>query len=337
MIYQKLFERMISLGLILVFLIGCSSTTPVPPTPAPPSATPQPTSTSTPTITPTITSSPTSTPVPIPPIPTLQVLDEYEDQIVEITDLQGKKTTVKVRTVETEDAVLNDSSSLFWFPLKLAKDIYTLIWWKNFRRAYLSGSEYVVTLEGGQEIKGQLDFDLVDPDGNVHDLQSVSSMVLVGLSKTWLPPSTPGIPSRPEFSQRWQLHVSEPEDLTFTVLNPRFTFEYTLNTVDSQGNVIFTESDKGSADFFSLEESDVERKLSSYDEIRFGQDNQITAVANGVETTGTLFLIPDFESGVTFDKNKGTSSNWYLEGYWLEQRLPILLKTPLGTLTKGAP
>jgi hypothetical protein len=263
-------------------------------------------------------------------MPTFEVLDEYADPIVQITDRQGVVTTVQVDRIDTGDEIL-DGKSFLSFPLSIADGIYALIDWGDFRRAYISEGGYTVTTANEQDIKGQLDFAIIDDDGKSYELQSISTMVLVGLSKTWLPfISAP----RNLTGHRWEIHVLKPMDLTFIVIRPDFAFEYSVTTTDAQGNVISTSSDYANTEFFSLGPGDVDRKLSSYDEISLNKDDQITAKANDVETTGTFFIIPEFTSGVTFLTNKGRTPNWYLQAYLVESGLTILLKKPVCTLTK---
>ena len=60
------------------------------------------------------------------------------------------------------------------YPLKRADGIHILVEWGKFRRVYASEGGYAVTLANEQEIKGQLEFAIVDPDGVRYDLQSIS-------------------------------------------------------------------------------------------------------------------------------------------------------------------
>lgn len=324
MICKKSLRQMIGTGLILFLLAGCSAT-PVPPTPLPTSSTPVPTFTFTPTITPSPTSSPTSTSVPIPPIQTVQPLVEYSDPIVQITDQQGVVTLVKVDHIDTGDVVLDQEINAWpgYLPLKRADGIHMLVEWGKFRRVYASEGEYAVTLANEQEIKGQLEFAIIDPDGNRYNLQSISTMVLVGLDKTVLQfVSLAALNGR-----RWQLHVLEPADLMFIVVSPFFSFEY-----PTTHNGVVNGSAQTMTDFFSLELNDVTRKLSSYDEISMNEGDQITVTANGVETTGTFLPIINNTGGEPFQKR--TPSNWYLRAQAVENGLVILLKKPICTLTK---
>ena len=97
-----------------------------------------------------------------------------------------------------------------------------LVEWGKFRRVYASEGGYAVTLANEQEIKGQLEFPIIDPDGVRYDLQSIRTMVLVGLDKIVLQ----FISFAALNGRRWQLHVLEPEDLMFIVVSPFFSFEY---------------------------------------------------------------------------------------------------------------
>jgi hypothetical protein len=324
MICKKSLGQMIGTGLILLLLAGCSST-PAAPTPLLPSSTPLPTFTSTPTVTPSPTSSPTSTPVPIPSMPTVQPLVEYSDPIVQITDRQGVVTTVKVDHIDTGDVVLDQEINAWpgYLPLKRADGIHILVEWNKFRRVYATEGGYAVTLANQQEVKGQLEFAMIAADGKRYDLQSISSMVLVGLDKTALQ----FISFASLNGRRWQLHVLEPADLMFIVVSPFFSFEYptTQNGVENGSAQALT-------DFFALEQNGVTRKLSSYDEISTDRGDRITVTANGVETSGTFLPVIDNAGVETFQKEP--TPNWYLRAQSVENGLVILLKKPICTLTK---
>lgn len=327
MIYKKLFQQMTNLGLIFFFLVGCGdrvaatpTTTPVPLTLT---ATPQPTA----TITPTITPSPTFTSVPVPPMPTFEILGEYEDPIVEITNQQGVKTTVKVRSIDSGDFIVNYESSMFEFPLTIADGVYVLVDWNHFRRAYPSTGGYTVTLADGQELEGKMDFALLDKDGKRYELNSMSTMILTGLSKTWLPfldqtPKPPG--------PRWQLHILLPEDLTFTVAHPDFAFEYQSRTLDVQTGIVSIRKEEGTTEFFSLKLGGDSHKLSSQQETRFEKGGVLTIKGNDQETSGGFFPILNFKGKIY----KGATPSWYLRVIWVDHALYVLVKNPVWILTK---
>jgi hypothetical protein len=324
MICKKSPQQIIGTALILFLLAGCSAT-PVPPTPLPPSSTPVPTFTFTPTITPSPTSTPTSTPVPIPPMPTVQPLVEYSHPIVQITDRQGVVSTVKVDHIDTGDVVLDQEINAWpgYLPLKRADGIHVLVEWGKFRRVYVSEGGYTVTMVNEQEIKGQLEFAIIDPDGKRYDLQSIRSLVLVGLDKTVLQfVSFAALNGR-----RWQLHVLEPADLMFIVVSPIFSFEYPTTQ-----NGVANSSTQAMTDFFALDPAGVTRQLSSYDEISMDKNDQLTVTVNGIETTGKFLPILDNTGGETFQKQP--TPNWYLRAQSVENGLVVLLKKPICTLTK---
>ena len=234
-------------------------------------------------------------------------------------------TTVKVDRIDTGDVVLDQEINAWpgYLPLKRADGIHILVEWNKFRRVYAGEGGYTVTMANGQEIKGQLEFAIIDPDGNRYDLQSISTMVLVGLDKNVLQfVSFAALNGR-----RWQLHVLEPADLMFIVVSPFFSFEYPI----TQDGVV-NGSVQALTDFFALELNGVTRKLSSYDEISMNKGDQITVTANGVETTGTFLPILDNTGGETFQKRP--TPNWYLRAQSVENGLVILLKKPICTLTK---
>lgn len=313
--------------LFLFLLPGCSAPTEAPAaTPLPPSNNTPP---STATVTPTLV--PTATPLPIPAIPTYEVLDDYSNPMVELMDTQGKVHTLQVERIETGDTILNEVGFL-GFPLMIAENTYILLDWEDFQRAYRSNGEFIVNMVNDQEFKGQLDITFIDEDGTQYNADSIYSMILVGLAKTSVP--FIGSPAIVPPGKQWEVQLTADDQGSFTLADPKFEFEYTLTTLNSDGSVLSVAAETGYADFFSLGYEDVSRKLTSYDEIRFEPENQVSASSNGTEVTGTLFLIPDFINGITFREKKGEVTNWYLQGIWVEQKVPIFFKVPICKLTK---
>ena len=329
-----LLPRMIFTSLLLFLLTGCRIVLFSTPTPVPPSATPAPTFTSTPTIVPTSTSTPTSTPVPIPPIPTFQVLGDYKHPTVEITDLQGVKKTVQVDFVVSGDLVLDYEFNLVgisprYLPLKIGEGVYVLIPWHDFRRAYLTEEGFTVTMANGQDLKGQLVFDLVENDTH-YPLESISTMVLTGLAKTDLPFINDT--GSKENTTTFDLQIPGAKDGAFIVSYPNFIFEFTV-TVINQGGGRSSHQEAGFTDIFSLAQEDVLRKISSQDEIRLSADGQLIARIGDIETTGELLPLPRTTTS-TVSVHKGKTPSWCLAVRWHQTGLLIVIKDTPWTLTR---
>jgi hypothetical protein len=330
----KLLPRMISTSLLLFLILGCNGAGFATPTPIPPTVTPLPPSTSTPTLTPTATSTPTSTPVPIPPMPTFQVLGEYENPVVEIIDLAGTRKTVHVDRVESGDLVLDKRFNLLktipdYLPLQIGEGVYLLIPWQDFRRAYLTDEGYVVTLANGQDLKGQLVFDLVEGDQR-YPLSSIASMTLTGLSSTDLPFIND--PGSKENTETFELVIPDATDNTFVVSYPNFVVEFTAYVFNQSGG-----RDKyqevGFTDLFYVGYDDIIRKITSQEEIRLNSDGQLAVRADGLETTGKfrpIMSTPYYIHSIHVDANP----NWCLLVRWYQTGILILVKGTPWTLTR---
>ena len=331
---NSLLPRMISASLLLLLSVGCNSAVFTTPTPIPPTLTPSPTFTSTPTLTPTATSTPTSTPVPIPPIPTFEVLGEYEHPRVEITDLQGAKRTVQIDFVDSGDLVLNYEINLAgtipsYLPLKIGEGVYVLIPWHDFRRAYLTEEGYTVTMANGQDLKGRLVFDLVEGEAH-YPLESISTMVLTGLSTTDLP-FINDTGSKKDTAV-YDLQLPETNIDPFVVSYPNFIFEFTVR-VTSQGGGSSSHQEAGFTDIFSLSQEDVLRKISSQNEIRLDANGQLTARIGDIETVGELLPLPRTTTN-TVSVHKGKTPSWCLAVRWYQTGLLILIKETSWILTR---
>lgn len=326
--------RVISAGLLLLLVLGCNSAGLATPTPIPPTATPLPTSTSTPTLTPTATSTPTSTPVPIPPMPTFQVLDEYENPVVEITDLAGNKKTVHIDRIESGDLVLDKWFNLsetnpYYLPLQIGEGVYLLIPWRDFRRAYLTNDGYILTLANGQDLKGQLVYDLIEGDQR-YPLGSIASMTLTGLSSTDVPfINSTGSKANTEL---FDLVMPEATDESFVVAYPNFVVEFTAYVFNQSGERTHYQ-EVGFTDLFYVGYDDIIRKISSQEEIRLNSDGQLAVRADGLETTGKfrpIMSAPYYIQSVHVDANP----NWCLSVRWYQTSMLILIKETPWSLTR---
>jgi hypothetical protein len=241
--------------------------------------------------------------------------------MVQLIDQQGVATTVTL-----------NAYSFGYIVLTIADGIYAEIPWSEFRRAYKTEGNFIVTTADGQELKGQLDSDqndLKDENGKTLDIQSLSSIVMIGLDSFWLKESSRPVkntlPGHP-----WQLHITEPEDLTFIVTQPEFAFEYLATTHDPVfGDT--TETAVGLTEAFTLELGGISHHLSSLQEFRKDTASQITIIqANAMETTGGFFPILSLMGHIY----KGSTPAWYLRALWVDYRISIEVKNPRWVLTK---
>lgn len=353
--HHKLLQQMISLTLVVLSLVGCGApiATPTPvvivvtatpqPTPTPVvivvTATPQPTPmSSAPTPTPVPPAvAPTQppvpfTPVPLPPMPTVQVSNEYP--VVQLTTRLGVETTVEVTTTDTDNDVLNHVlRSLHQrgrqFLLRIADGIYMVVPFRMFRQAEEREGVHVVTLADGQELKGQLDFVLNGPDGRTYDWRTVSKAVLISL-----PEDEYGIePSEQKPAAPWQLHIVKPVDLTYSVSNPRFVFQY----YSSAGYLIGGSDRETESQSFYLKVGDEEilGHLLDFEEITFSElvegetDVQIKVKAqSGIETAGPFVLKAEDSRGYH------EAHTWFLVMDLADSELTMVLKNPRCTLRK---
>ena len=309
---------------IVVTATPHATPTPVPPTPTPvpPTATPIP---PTPTPAPTNTPVPT-TPIPVPPMPTVHV--GGENPVVQLTTKLGVDTTIEVANTDTGNDVLNH---VMWrgrnFLLRTADGVYMVVPMRMFRLAYEREGMHVVTLASGQELRGKLDFVIGGPDGKSYDLRTASTVVLNSL-----PEDEYSIePSEQEPTALWQLHIMQPVDLTYSVSNPRFAFQYW----SSRGYLIGGENYETQSESFYLKVGDEEilANLPDFEEISFEEfaegKLQIKVKAkSGIETVGTLVLKAEDSKGY----HEGT--DWFLVMDSANSETTIVLKNPRGILRK---
>ena len=335
---HKLLQVMASVTLVVLFLVGCGVPVATP-TPvvivvtATPQATPMP-SALTPTPVPPA-AAPTNTPVPftpvpVPPMPTVQVSGEYP--VVQLTTRLGVDTTVEVATIDSDNDVLNRvlrRQQGRQFPLRTAEGLYMVVPLRMFRQAYEREGVHIVTLANGQEFEGQLDFIFDDPDGRSYDLRTASKVVLISL-----PEDEYSIePSEQEPAVLWQLHILKPVDLTYSVSNPRFAFQY----YSSAGYIIGGCDRETESQSFYLKVGDEEilANLPDFEQIAFSElaegetDVQIKVKAkSGIETVGTLVLKAEDSAG--YHKGK----NWFLVMDSADSEIVIVLRNPRCVLRK---
>jgi len=287
-------------------------------------ATPQPI----PTIAPTNTRAP-FTLIPVPPMPTVQVAGKYP--VVQLTTKLGIDTTIEVAHTDTGNDVLNH---VMWrtrekdFLLRTADGVYMVVPMRMFRLAYEREGVHVVTLASGQELRGKLDLVIGGPDDKSYDLRTASTVVLNSL-----PEDEYSIePSEQEPTALWQLHIMQPVDLTYSVSNPRFAFQYR----SSAGYLIGSANHETQSESFYLKVGDEEilANLPDFEELSFEESAegllQIRVKAkSGIETVGTPVLKAEDSKGY----HEGT--NLFLVMDSADSEMAIVLKKPRGTLRKS--
>ena len=199
---------------------------------------------------------------------------------------------------------------------------------RMFRLAYEREGMHVVTLANGQELRGKLDFVIVAPDDKSYDLRAASTVVLNSLPEE----DEHSIkPSEQEPTALWQLHIMQPVELTYSVSNPRFAFQYW----SSDGYLIGGESHETQSESFYLKVGDEEilANLPDFEEVSFEEfaegKLQIKVKAkSGIETVGTLVLKAKDDAGYHEGKD------WFLVMDSSDSETIIVLKNPRGILLK---
>jgi len=204
------------------------------------------------------------------------------------------------------------------FLLRIADGVYTVVPLRMFWRAYEREGVPVITLADGQELKGQLDFVLHGPEERSYDLRTVSKVVLISLPEREFNIE----PSEKNSAELWQLHILEPVDLTYSVSNPRFAFQY----YSTAGYLIGGTNRETESQSFYLKVGDEEilAYLPDFEEITFSKDQINVKAKSGIETMGTVVL----KSG----DRKG--SDWFLVMDTTDSEMAIVLKNPRCILRK---
>ncbi|MFQ5870399.1 MAG: hypothetical protein ACE5JC_10905, partial [Candidatus Zixiibacteriota bacterium] len=192
------------------------------PTPSPTSGLPS--RPSAPTL-PRVTTPPPTQTSPEPTV-TVQISGDYS--VVQLRTKFDLEPTVEVYSIDTGSSLLNwVLARRRWgagkeFVLRMADGVYMLIPLRMFQQAdEVSKGEHEVTLVDGKKIRGRLDFTLKTPDDRPYDLRTAKKVVLTSLAE-----SEPVTASSDQASTTvWQLHLL-PQDLTYSVFNPRFFYQY---------------------------------------------------------------------------------------------------------------
>lgn len=263
-------------------------------------------------------------------MPTVQVGGEYP--VVQLTTKLGVETTVEVKSIDTDNDVLNRVLGLqqgMDFLLRTDDGIYMVVPLRMFRRAYEREGILIVTLANDQEFKGELGFVLDDPQKKSYDLRTVSKVVLLSLPEDEY--NIEAIGQEP--TVLWELHITKPVDLTYSISNPRFAFQYS----SSAGYAIGGADHETESESFYIQIGDEEilANLPDFEEVTFNElaegetGDQIKLKApSGVETAGTLILKAEDSKGY----HKGR--DWFLVMNSSNNELVIVLKNPKCILRK---
>lgn len=106
-------------------------------------------------------------------------------------------------------------------PVEIAPGIYITTPISSFRSIHTEGDHQVVTFADGQTVTGHVEAIMKDPNATVYDLSTATEAELVSLAV-----SNQTTPAAEPADETWQVHITEPVDLTFTGAHPRFTFRY---------------------------------------------------------------------------------------------------------------
>lgn len=211
-----------------------------------------------------------------------------------------------------------------------------------FRQAELKDGVHVVTLMNGQQLQGKLVCTLTSSDDRKYDLRTATKLVLKGSPKDRQRiQSRRGrqtIERRPRGKpeQLWQLHITKPVDLVYSVSNPRFAFQY----YSTSGYLIGGADRRTESSSFYLQVGDEEimANLPDFQVISF---DRLTPKKGGVRIKTTLRSKSGVETSGTpilkakDDKGYHTGRFWFLVmdlansgGVW------IVLSEPNCRLTK---
>lgn len=147
-------------------------------------------------------------------------------------------------------------------PVEIAPGIYITTPISSFRSIHTEGDYQVVTFADGQTVTGHVEAQITDPNATVYDLSTATEAELVSLAISYQT-----TPAAEPADETWQVHITEPVDLTFTGAHPRFTFRY----YSSAGYLIGGSYRNGEADQFyaNLNGQDILVRVEDFSEITF--------------------------------------------------------------------
>jgi len=283
--------------------------------------------------------------------------------VVQLTNRLGIDATVEVHDIsfELEDehdkAVLkfdgyDENQELYpgvysiykWervIVLKVSEGIYTIIPLRMFQEAYEKDGLQVIKMINGQELKGRMLSVLFDSNKKPYDLRAATKVVLkdLGEAKDAVKKTKQSQPAR------WELQLTKPFDVKYSVVNPLFAFRYHIYSQRRFGDIgtlrFYSKYSKsfyfmlGSEENVLVDPTDFEAILFNQAVLQDGRDEKTVIKAkakNGTETLGRIgFMPPTATSEIP---KPHTYSEWYLVLVFAESDVGIILKTPVGSLQK---
>ena len=184
------------------------------------------------------------------------------------------------------------------FYVYITDGVYMIVPWEIFRQAELKDGIHIITLTNDQQLKGELVGIVRLPNSRKYQLHAAAKVVLSNYPK-----KEPTLQERGEKAEKpWQLHVSGPIDLTYSVSNPRFVYRH----FSSAGYIIggrfyFRES---LSFYVNIEGDEILANLPDFEKISFTKltqkENSVSIhlrSKSGVETNGMPILKEEDQEG----------------------------------------
>jgi hypothetical protein len=222
---------------------------------------------------------------------------------LKLTTKLGVEATVPATKITMTDNVLQSTLCPYgvygfdWshaeiptIPIRTAGGVYTVLPMDSIRDVVLQEGIHVVHLRENQDMKGLLVGIIEMADGRKYDLRTTSRVEVLSLPKE-------AQPKAQKTSDRvWKLEVVPSTAGTFSVVEPRFVFEYYSREGYIMGGAFRVTST--SSFYLKTREDESLANLEDFQAISFakGKDPNTPALqmkvrsASGVETTGTLIL-----------------------------------------------
>ena len=248
-----------------------------------------------------------------------------EYSVIRLTTGLNITRTLDFRDMEVEDDVISrlvanrrHSLGAEQIAVQVYDTLYLIMPLSRLRRAYESyDGQRVVELANGDEIEGELAFKLSDANGVQYELGTAKRVELISLSESdHLAEQT-----EERGEGLWQLDISEPGTLRYSVSDPRFMFQYSYLT--STGSYNYPEAT--SRQFYLKDASGKEHLafLADFEKIAFGTNQAITLKTGDVETTGTVVL----------KSSEGHRGHiWYIVADLVGGETVIAIKNPVAIL-----
>lgn len=225
-------------------------------------------------------------------LPSLLAAAEYQPRI-KLASALGVEAEVLVEGIGLDDDVLGHalweiSTGYMWsLPLKVSDGVFLSVPLDMVRSVSVKNRKHAVQMTDGQELVGGLFGTLTTGDGRSYDLAGVSSLTVVSAPKPT--PST----AQPSPKQNWTLQITGATGITFTVVEPVFSFQY----YSSSGYAFGGSDRETSTQSFFLRVKDQEFLANIDDFARLtlttaakGAEVLTVESKTGIKNTGTLLL-----------------------------------------------